>query len=167
MVVLDCLYLVFLYFVLFAFCYIFILSHLHFVTIALCLICILLHLHFVGFAFCLFLTFCHICILSRIRFLDTCNKKELPVSQLDLAKTNTKKSTLELSATIRAQTQRFRKWKKHWSRTVTKVWLDSQTQQLLIDGQMETISATPEPESLPRSYEYAAKTTRCKYFMLR
>ena len=74
------------------------------------------------------------------------------------------KTTLELSATIRAQTQRFRKWKKHWSRTVTKVWMDSQTQQLLIDGQMETISATPEPESLPRSYEYAAKTTRCKYF---
>ena len=85
MVVLDCLYLVFLHFVLFAFCYICILSHLRFVTIALCLICILLHLqfvpfaicpicilihlHFVGFAFCLFLRFCYICILSRIPFI--------------------------------------------------------------------------------------------------
>ena len=77
------------------------------------------------------------------------------------------KTTLELSATIRAQPQRFRKWKKHLSRTVTKVWMDSQTQHLLIDGRTETISATPEPESLPRSYEYAAKTTRCKYFILR
>ena len=78
MVVLDCLYLVFLHFVLFAFCHICILLHLyfvsfafcyncimsylHFVTFAICPICILLHLHFVGFAFCL------VCILSGLHF---------------------------------------------------------------------------------------------------
>ena len=74
MVVLDCLYLVFLHFVLFAFCHICILLHLYFVSFAFCYncimsylhfvtfaiwpICILLHLHFVGLAFCL------VCILS-------------------------------------------------------------------------------------------------------
>ena len=84
MVVLDCLYLVFLHFVLFAFCHICILLHLyfvsfafcyncimsylHFVTFAICPICILLHSHFVWFPFCLFLTFCYICILSILHF---------------------------------------------------------------------------------------------------
>ena len=67
MVVLDCLYLVFLYFVLFAFCYIFILSHFHFVTIALCLICILLHLQFVPFAFVTF-AFSRVYKLSGLQF---------------------------------------------------------------------------------------------------
>ena len=62
MVVLDCLYLVFLHFVTFAFCYISILSHWRFVTIALCLIFILLHLQFVPLAFC------YICILSGLHF---------------------------------------------------------------------------------------------------